>query len=307
MFDKMILVTEKQDLQLNFKNTFFSYKKDEIDLKNLLESANFSFISRSVTEEDVSKKQIIPYILIKDNNDRFFIYKRKGNEKRLHGLYSVGVGGHIDKEDIENEIELRDLLDKRNNNFFKLDHKKFFQILNIVIKREIYEEIGIILDEKKIENLQFLGIINEDISSVGKVHLGFVFIYKYDNNIEKIKPIDDEIDYFEFASINEIYDKWESFEKWSILALSLIDITKTLIYISFNKLNTIKKINFFKDHQITEFIEFITKDDDSDKFKVFIEFFLSLERKRIYFFIEKDDYPKIKDLCNKFNLTQLKD
>src|ERR1700760_4517185 len=63
-------------------------------------SANVTYINRSEAEQDKRYKQLIPYVLIICNG-RILRYRRgkAGGETRLHGLYSVGIGGHISEED----------------------------------------------------------------------------------------------------------------------------------------------------------------------------------------------------------------
>src|ERR1700753_2808541 len=63
-------------------------------------SKHILYRNRSEAELDRRYKQLIPYVLI-ICNDRILRYRRGkgGGEKRLHGLYSVGVGGHISEKD----------------------------------------------------------------------------------------------------------------------------------------------------------------------------------------------------------------
>src|SRR2546423_8974887 len=63
-------------------------------------AANLVYLNRSEAEQDRRYKQLIPYVLI-ICNDRLLRYRRGrgGGEERLHGLYSVGIGGHISDED----------------------------------------------------------------------------------------------------------------------------------------------------------------------------------------------------------------
>src|SRR5437899_8034902 len=58
------------------------------------------YLNRSDAEHDRGYKQLIPYVLLVCN-DRLLRYRRGrgGEETRLHGLYSVGIGGHISDED----------------------------------------------------------------------------------------------------------------------------------------------------------------------------------------------------------------
>src|SRR3989475_9890731 len=62
--------------------------------------SNLQYPNRSEAEQDKRYKQLIPYVLL-IFNDRILRYRRGrgGGEARLHGLYSVGIGGHISDED----------------------------------------------------------------------------------------------------------------------------------------------------------------------------------------------------------------
>src|SRR2546428_2625653 len=58
------------------------------------------FKPRAGVEEDPSFKQIIPYLLVR-HRGRLFLVQRstEGGETRLHGKYSIGVGGPINPGD----------------------------------------------------------------------------------------------------------------------------------------------------------------------------------------------------------------
>src|ERR1051326_4889430 len=63
-------------------------------------SSHLLYLNRSEAELDKRYKQLIPYVLV-ICNDKILRYRRGrgGQETRLHGLYSVGIGGHISEED----------------------------------------------------------------------------------------------------------------------------------------------------------------------------------------------------------------
>src|SRR5262249_549141 len=62
--------------------------------------ANLTYLNRSEAEQDPRYKQLIPYVLL-ICEDQVLRYRRGrgGQETRLHGFYSIGVGGHISDED----------------------------------------------------------------------------------------------------------------------------------------------------------------------------------------------------------------
>lgn len=127
-----------------------SYK---VDYQSYIAEKDVCWIERSIAEKDNNYKQLIPYVLIKNSDGQFACYKRHGTEKRLHGLYSSGIGGHVDEPD-ESET-LRQTLE---NGMF----------------RELSEELTN-FDTDKI-SLKYLGLINEKETEVGLVHLGIVFL-----------------------------------------------------------------------------------------------------------------------------------
>ena len=63
-------------------------------------SSEILYLNRSEAEQDKRYKQLIPYVLVVCN-DKILRYRRgrAGQETRLHGLFSVGIGGHISEED----------------------------------------------------------------------------------------------------------------------------------------------------------------------------------------------------------------
>src|SRR5437016_2489328 len=63
-------------------------------------ASHLVYLNRSEAEHDKRYKQLIPYVLI-ICNDQVLRYRRGqgGEETRLRGLYSVGIGGHISEED----------------------------------------------------------------------------------------------------------------------------------------------------------------------------------------------------------------
>ncbi len=111
---------------------------------------NYEFLPRPEAEADPSHKQIIPYVVICRGDEVFFTKRlNKGGEARLHGLLSVGVGGHINSE-----------TDGRGTD-----------VLYRGMKREIEEEVSI----DSMGEMTPRGIINDDTTEVGSVHLGLFY------------------------------------------------------------------------------------------------------------------------------------
>ena len=57
------------------------------------------FLPRSAAERDPDFKQLIPYAALR-HRDKVFAYRRGGGaETRLHGRWSIGIGGHVNPAD----------------------------------------------------------------------------------------------------------------------------------------------------------------------------------------------------------------
>ncbi len=146
------------------------------------------FQSRLTMEQDLNFKQIIPYLVFM-HDDQVFVVQRKetASESRLAGKLSVGIGGHIRKEDL------------LGSTIFDW------------AQREFNEEV-IYHDEFEFEPL---GIVNDDTNSVGQVHLGFVFLLKGTTANIQIRSELKEGKMVPLSSIKDL----APFETWSQLVL----------------------------------------------------------------------------------------
>lgn len=152
------------------------------------------FIDRDRAEEDSSYRQIIPYVVIGDEEE-VFVYRRskEGGEERLYDLYSLGVGGHI------NEVDL------------PISRHNRLAVYNAAI-RELYEEVE--LDrEVDFQDLVMKGIINDLSNDVGKVHLG-IFM-KLEARVIDVKA--DALVHYEMVDREEVVSSLDEYETWSDL------------------------------------------------------------------------------------------
>ena len=130
---------------------------------------NGTFRQRSELEEDASFKQLITYATI-SNNQSYCLFKRttEQTEKRLHNKFTLGVGGHMNPG---NSLE-------QDENY----------VLN-ELKREFFEEVRL-LDGCLIENIEFIGFINDDTIPVGRVHIGLLYNISLSNKDVVINETD---------------------------------------------------------------------------------------------------------------------
>ena len=156
---------------------------------------NHEFMPRPDAEKDPSHKQIIPYVVI-CRNDEIFVTRRlnKGGEKRLHGLLSIGVGGHINPEA---DGDGHDVLQRG-------------------MKREIDEEVDI----ENIVKMTPQGIINDDTNDVGSVHLGLFYSLEVSGNVSIRETEKLEGFWVKRPELNELYDQMETWSQFVIQAIS---------------------------------------------------------------------------------------
>lgn len=184
------------------------------------EKAGFDFVDRESAEKNPDLKQIIPYIILstKDGNHTA-VYNRQGSEKRLHDLWSIGIGGHINPVD-SNFIQEADQNSGQNSDQSSGQNKPipkqaFHKILISGMQRELNEELP--ENNAHVDSPQFIGIISEDITEVGKVHLGAVFTILTDSpDLYKPGPELFQFSWMETKKLNKL-----DMELWSVLALEL--------------------------------------------------------------------------------------
>ena len=172
----------------------FSDKLDTY-LPALLESSDLSYRPRGDMEQDPSFKQLIPYMVFRYTDQqgvaRLFQYTRGGGqgEKRLHAKRSVGIGGHISTDDAEAGA--------------------IADVYRVGMLRELEEEVA--LDTAYTE--QCVGLINDDETPVGQVHLGVVHLFDVSEPL--VQPRETEILNAGFLPIDEILAELDQFESWS--------------------------------------------------------------------------------------------
>jgi len=161
-------------------------------------SANILYLNRSEAELDKHHKQLIPYVLV-ICRDKILRYRRGkgGGEKRLHGLYSVGVGGHISEEDnglFTNAVGYHESM-----------------------RRELMEEVAI-------EGAQeaAVAVINDDSTDVGYVHFGVVHVLKVNN--ENVAGSRSGIVAPEFVPIADAIKDAAEYESWSRFCLEHLNV-----------------------------------------------------------------------------------
>jgi predicted NUDIX family phosphoesterase len=147
----------------------------------LIASKHF-FIDRPLAEVSPEFRQIIPYVVIR-NGDDYFVLKRttKQTEARLHHKLSLGIGGHV------------------NPGYSLLEG----------LRKELDEEVQIAADYA----MEFIGVINDDSTDVGRVHLGAAYLLDAGSKDVVVKETEKMIgEWMPRAALRDVRSRFES---WS--------------------------------------------------------------------------------------------
>jgi len=163
-------------------------------------------------ERDCSRKQIIPYIIVRNEHGQVLTYRRKNGvgDPRLQEKYSIGVGGHIEEDDVE----------------FSLEET----ILKCTL-REVREELGIpdgMKDSEISDLLCIEGYVNDDSNEVGRMHFGIVILFNITNEIAELIniPAEEALELAGFKGTKELEDLLQdgaNFEDWSKIIIPALN------------------------------------------------------------------------------------
>lgn len=154
----------------------------------ILADRNLRYLPRSQAEGDPSFKQLIPYIVLKAG-ETVFCYERgvKGNEQRLHRMSSLGIGGHICRED---------------GAAGRAGYEAGYA-------RELAEEVEIAAPYES----RIIGMLYDETTEVGSVHFGIVHLLELAE--PSVRPLDSSLARAGFRPIAEIQRNRAAFESWS--------------------------------------------------------------------------------------------
>ncbi len=156
------------------------------------------FVERDYAEHTPLLKQVIPYTLLVSEG-RLLLMRRlaRGGERRLHGKLSIGVGGHINPEDVREGV----------------------RAIEGGTRREIEEEI----DVRGSYELRMAGFLNDDSNPVGAVHVGIVQIADVRGSIaiREQDVLDGRLVLAE--ELKTLHARGEDFETWSSILIEHLD------------------------------------------------------------------------------------
>ncbi len=186
--DELVLVVPRAALM--DREGWLGVRRDGIDAALAVVAAQGSFMRRGDAEEDPGHKQVIPYLVLRDG-ERWFLMRRTraGGDARLHDRWSIGVGGHLNPGDGDVIGGLR---------------------------REWAEELVAPFEP----SFEPVGVLNDDTTAVGSVHVGFVYLADATGRAVAIR----ETDKLEgsFVTTAEVAAVRERLESWSRLVFETL-------------------------------------------------------------------------------------
>ncbi len=197
--EKVLVVATEWFHRLGY---FQGFRRDSGEyLERLLEPNQLSYQPRRIVEDDPSFKQLIPYVIFRYGSDRgirLFAYTRGAGqgERRLHAKRSIGVGGHISTQDAGTS-----------------DYRTAY---HEGLRRELDEEVRIETPYR----MACVGLINDDATPVGRVHLGIVHVCDVERPAVRAREM--EILDAEFAELDRLWQQWDQMETWSQICLKAL-------------------------------------------------------------------------------------
>ncbi|HEX8154015.1 MAG TPA: NUDIX domain-containing protein [Thermoanaerobaculia bacterium] len=182
---EQVMVVAREDLApfLGERNLI----RDDLDAILAVINERHFFIDRPTAEVSPQFKQIIPYVVIRHGEELFLLTRTaKQTEARLHHKRSLGIGGHINPDT---------------------------PTLLGGLRKELEEEVFV-----GEHALTFVGILNDDSTEVGRVHLGAVYVL--DAATRDVRVRETEKMSGAWISRDALAQQREAMESWSQIVYS---------------------------------------------------------------------------------------
>ena len=194
--DERVLVVPSAELDRLGRFQGFSAEAERY-ITALLVPELMQYRPRSQVEDDTRFKQIIPYVVFR-SGDAVFCYTRgkSQGEARLHRLRSLGVGGHVSEQDTQGG--------------------KSLDAYESAMRRELDEEVEVASPGR----IRRVGLINDDSTPVGQVHLGVVHLYELEH--PHVSAREEGLAEAGFIPLSNILTIQHEFETWSQICIASI-------------------------------------------------------------------------------------
>jgi predicted NUDIX family phosphoesterase len=155
-------------------------------------------------EDDPNQQQIIPYCVVEHDDGSYLLTRRlrRSTERRLHNLYSIGVGGHVNPGDGRDGDPVAGGLE-----------------------REWREEVICPAPAQA----RLVALLNDDSSPVSAVHLGLVFVITPPSGVRVTVRETDKLEGLHLT-LDGMRPHYAAMESWSQLTFDALDRKEVDLY-----------------------------------------------------------------------------
>lgn len=204
--NELVLAVSRDALDVGTTSGIFP-----IDL-NSIDSEAYALLPRHIADNKSDSSvalgklfpQILGYVQLVNEQGEILSYARKGKEKGLHGLRSIGVGGHVSHEELVTAIY-------RSDNPTQLP--KLTELIQLGLRRELLEEVGIDIGTFMEANQ----LLVSDSNITSQVHVGLPMQL----NVIEAAIILEESEFLDtrWITIEELKATEDIYEPWSQLLI----------------------------------------------------------------------------------------
>ena len=199
--NELVLAVSREALDVGTESGIFP-----IDL-NSIDSEAYALLPRHIADNKSDSSvalgklfpQILGYVQLVNEQGEILSYARKGKEKGLHGLRSIGVGGHVSHEELVTAIY-------RSDDPTQLP--KLTELIQLGLRRELLEEVGIDIGTYMEANQ----LLVSDSNITSQVHVGLPMqlnVVESDIILEESEFLDARwINVEELKATVDIYEPW---------------------------------------------------------------------------------------------------
>ena len=204
--NELVLAVSREALDVGTTSGIFP-----IDL-NSIDSEAYALLPRHIADNKSDSSvelgklfpQILGYVQLVNEQGEILSYARKGKEKGLHGLRSIGVGGHVSHEELVTAIY-------RSDEPTQLP--KLTELIQLGLRRELLEEVGIDIGTYMEANK----LLVSDSNITSQVHVGLPMQL---NVVESAITLE-ESEFLDarWISVEELKATIDIYEPWSQLII----------------------------------------------------------------------------------------
>ena len=204
--NELVLAVSREALDVGTASGIFP-----IDL-NSIDSEAYALLPRHIADNKSDSSvalgklfpQILGYVQLVNEQGEILSYARKGKEKGLHGLRSIGVGGHVSHEELVTAIY-------RSDEPTQLP--KLTELIQLGLRRELLEEVGIDIGTYMEANQ----LLVSDSNITSQVHVGLPMQL----NVDESDIVLEESEFLDarWISVEELKATVDIYEPWSQLII----------------------------------------------------------------------------------------